>query len=267
MYYFRNSALGRPLLALVVLLGALLIPASGSTQIPGLNNAVDHAFDRFNDAIESAKRAALAVEYQANIDARDRFDQIDTIANHTLDHARQVAKELVGDVNADVERALDQGTASLLMLEQTFMRDLLKSIDALECAATRTLNQSLPESLGSIRRFLGANSIEITAPLLYVGEAQGFFCNDDLCRLKKTSDIVQPYATTYRAIRTYLLDRLDHARDDTPRYTVVISYTMIAEIAKKTTCFVQGAEKDYLDDYSYYINKARAWDIVPETRR
>jgi hypothetical protein len=232
-------------------------------KIFGVSHAVDEGVDRFNDAVERARSAAFALEYQTNTDVKTRLDQIQEITDHTTDRV----EKLEAKTSADIERILKEETARLVDLETKTMVDIDTEIRKVECSANLIVNQSIPDLLGSVGKLIGANQIEITAPVLYEGETQPFFCGNDKCKMTKTFPITTPFSSTYRDIRTYLLDRLDSARDDTPRYTLVVTYSVLAQFAKRTSCFFPGTEKDYVDDYEYYVNKAKQWDIVPETRR
>jgi hypothetical protein len=270
--YIREGGVSRRLSysGVIALTACLLIDGAQThaqiidlPKIFGISHAVDEGVDRFNDAVERARSAVFALEYQTNSDMKTRLDQIQKIADDTLDRV----ENLEAKTSADIETVLKEETARLVDLETKAMVDLDTEIKQAECSVNRVVNQSIPDLLGSVGKLIGANQIEITAPVLYDGETQPFFCGDDKCRMTKIFPITTPFSTTYRNIRTYLLDRLDLARDDTPRYTLVVTYSVLAQFAKRTSCFFPGTEKDYIDDYEYYLNKAKQWDIVPETRR
>ncbi len=233
-------------------------------KIVGVDHTVDQAFDRLNESIDRAQGVANAI----NQDAKDRLDQIDKIKEETLDRLQAIETKSVGDLNKLYKDALNDATDRIGKLEKKFTEDLQALIDSTVCGASLILNQSAIEALGSFGKLIGTNQVEIKAPLLYDGETQWFFCKDDGCKLTKTIDIqTEFFSNTYHDIRSYLLRRLEFAREDTPRYAIVSTYTVIAELAKRTVCFTKGAATDYVDDYAFYINKAKVWDIVPPLRK
>jgi hypothetical protein len=71
----------------LILLGTL-VPSSGQIidvpQVLGIDRTVDQSFDRLNDSVERAKNAALAVEYQTNVDMAERIKQIDDVVGRTM---------------------------------------------------------------------------------------------------------------------------------------------------------------------------------------
>ena len=82
-------------------------------KIFGVSRAVDEGVDRFNDAVERARSAVFALEYQTNADMKARIDQIQEIADHTIGRV----EKLEAKTSADVERILKEETARLVELE------------------------------------------------------------------------------------------------------------------------------------------------------
>jgi hypothetical protein len=234
-----------------------------SAQIPVVSSAVDHAtdhaFDRFNEAVENTRRAAYSVTNVVDDRLKARIDQINDIVSRTME---QIHDER-GRIRQDTEQILDKATKNVTDLEAQFMSDVLKAIKDAECAGTRTFQQALVEALGRIGHEFGTNEIEIAVPPLYDGERPGLFCQDDFCRMKKTVQITRNYSAAYREVAKYLTDRLDHAREDTPRTTVVDTYSVIASLARSATCFMPGEEPYYANQYVKYVSKVRAWDVIP----
>jgi hypothetical protein len=92
-----------------------------------------------------------------------------------------------GAAFAQITQVLDDTTNRVNTLEQTLMRDLAVAIDKLVCAGNLLLNQSLADALGGFGKLIGANEIEISAPLLYDNEAH-FFAITISVGLKNFSD-------------------------------------------------------------------------------
>ena len=244
--------------------------AASLTDLLGVNQSIDKAVLGMQAIVDQARDAAFAIEAQTNKDVTDRLNQVDAIVEKTISEVKALeaqtfadADALVASVNALILNELAQVSA----LEKKFVSDLALLIDQAECKVDLSVNEALKDALGGVGKFLGTNRIEVTPPVMYAGERKSL-CVPGLqnCEISRTFALKTPFSATYFEIRDYLIGRLDGARDDTPIESVVSTYQYIAELAKRTGCFMRGSESTYDEDFVFYITKARQWQIVTRRR-
>jgi hypothetical protein len=236
----------------------LLGIAAGST--------IDHAMDRADQVVSEARNAALAIEAQTNEDVTARLDQVQDILNNTQKGLAALEKQTfvdMADLTNRIEVILKRQQEQIGALEQTFMSDLSKKIREAECASDRILQDQLKDALGKVGVLLGTHEITITPPVLYEGEhnACGAFLLHS-CRVSRTFAIYTPFSETYREIKSYLEDRLNAVQENTPAASVVDTNALIADLAKRTTCFTLANDQTYEAEFVKYSTVVRQWNTV-----
>jgi hypothetical protein len=265
----REGRLSRAALISVCLLAAGLPSKSHSaslTDLLGVNDSIDKSVHGAQAVVDRAREAALAIEAQTNHDATDRLNQVDAIVEKAVAEVKALLAQAFANADqlvARVNGVLASRIADISSLEKQFMADLAKLIDDAQCAVDHTAQEALKDALGDIGKWLGANRIEITPPVMFVGERKAL-CVPALqnCEISREFKVKTPFSATYEEISDYLIGRLDGARDDTPIKSIVNTYQYIAELAKRTGCFLPGSKSTYDEDFAFYIAKARQWRIV-----
>jgi hypothetical protein len=206
--------------------------------------------------LDSARDAAFALEGIADKDAEARLKQIDAIVHSATAEFRA----LENITAADVDRIAKKYVIQLSSLEKDIISDLTMLVDQTECAVRRAIDVSLRETLGTSILFLANKRLTITPPVMYIGEQSCLIGSINCGPLTKDFVIRDPFEKTYEDIRTYLEARLNSdAREDTPIRSIVSTYTLIADLARRTTCYTIADKDVYLADFMTYNNKARTW--------
>jgi hypothetical protein len=259
----RGHSMTRALGILICVI-SVLAPASAHARAPdflellGVNNSIDKGIDGLQSVVDRARGAALAIEGQANEHAEARLNQINDVIHSAILDIKSVENKTAADI--------DQMVAKYMIvfsnLEAQFTQHLEELIDKITCAADVTLTESLKDALGGVGRVLNVSSIEITSPVMYSHEE---YCPViGACRpLTKIFAIREPFSATFTEVRDYLLhERLDKlSRDDTPIASILNSYLLIANLAKRAGCHT-GELAAYTEVYIDYINKVQLWQRV-----
>ncbi|MGR9503667.1 hypothetical protein ACU8MW_08115 [Rhizobium leguminosarum] len=231
----------------------------------GVDSTVDHAFDRMQGAIDKAKGAALAIEAQTNEDATARLAQIQSIADETVRKVSDLEKQSfkdAADFSDHLDALVDGELKKVDLLETQFMNELSHKIREVECTADRVLNAQLKDALGGLGAILGTHEIALTPAILYPDEHRRCGLYYAKCRLTATFPVREPFTETYKEIKAYLEDRMSNLREDTPASSVVDTYALIADLAKRTTCFTQANDLKYEAEFAHYNSLVRQWNEV-----
>jgi len=226
-------------------------------ELSGANSSIDKAIEGLQSLIEQARNAAFAIEAQTNKDVKDRLDQINSIIRDAISDLKSAEDKTA----EDIDRIAGKYILQISGLEAQFTRDLSGIIDQATCAVDKSLNDSLRDALGGLGRALNSNSLEITPPIMYPGEQSCSWlrrCGP----VTRTFKIREPFSATFVEVRDYLNQRLETmSRDDTPIASVLVSYSMIANLAKRAGCHTNEFAA-YTEVYIEYINKVRLWQRV-----
>ncbi|MHC2621534.1 Holliday junction resolvasome RuvABC endonuclease subunit [Bradyrhizobium huanghuaihaiense] len=244
------------------------IPTNASADLLGIvaGRTIDHAMDRADQIVDRARQAALAIEAQTNTDVSNRLKQVQEIANDAQKQIFALEQQTFADMNAltnKIDAILREHEKQADALEHSFMNDLSKKIREVQCATDVILQQQLKDALGKIGVAFGANEITITPPVLYEGEHSS--CGLLLlrsCRVSQTFTIYTPFTETYKEIKIYLEKRLSAVREDTPVASVIDMNALIADMAKRTTCFTMANDETYEGEFVKYSALVRRWNTV-----
>jgi hypothetical protein len=244
-----------------------ILPRQASADLLGIlaGPTIDHAADRAEQIVSRARDAAMAIEAQTNEDVSERLKQVQDILTNTQKALRELEHQTFADakdLSSQIASILVAHEKQISLLERSFMNDLSKKIREVECAADRVLQQQLKDALGKVGVALGTHEIAITPPLLFNGEHTtcGFFLRS--CRVSRAFTIYTPFSETYGEIKTYLEGRLAAVRDDTPAATIVDTNALIADMAKRTTCFTLANDETYEAEFVKYSAIVRRWNLV-----
>lgn len=229
----------------------------------GIEQSIGAAGGELRTSILAAEEALRRIGSEFNRDVKDRLDQVDGIVSTALDKIDALRREGTLDATRLLDRVdqiLARAAADALKLEQTIKQDLSALIFEAECAANRTIQETVPETFGGIAWILGGNRIVITPPVLYEGEKRRFCVGD--CRIQKTFEITKPYADTYFAVRNYMLERLEQMPDDGPVNTVVSTYEFLSAFARRAACFVPRSETRFIAQHLRFQTIAAAWTNI-----
>lgn len=223
----------------------------------GVNSSIDRAADRMQSLVDGAREAAFALELQTNKHATERIEQIDKMIKSAIRDIHSVQTKMQDDIDKMLSKYVDE----FKELERDIFAELSKIIQQIECAIDKSASVYVQDMLGGIGRLLDTNTFEVEAPPLYLGEQEcGWFRN---CRkVKKTFKINSAdFAVTYRELRDYLLARLENSRDDTPISSVLRSYNIIANAAKRAGCLT-GLHQAYASEARPYMSMIKTWEFV-----
>ena len=219
---------------------------SDARDIFGLKKLDLRIVDQLNNSIDGARGAALALEQQASADGEARIKQVDTLVkaaidklNDDIEHQDTIAKDFINQFDR--------------MKDDTMVK-LSDIIDTIFCKINIAMTQQMSDALGSFGKMLGTEQIEITPPVLYLGETT-FMGNE----ITKKFRIKTPFSATYSDIRKYLIDtRLAAMRDDTPISSILQTYILMARLSERAGCLV-GDQKGYGVEYALYWAKIGRW--------
>jgi hypothetical protein len=228
-------------------------------------STIDHASDRAEQLVTRARDAALAIEAQTNEDISERLKQVQGILDNTFKALRDLERQTfvdIKDLTNTIDSILSKHEQQILSLERTFMNDLSAKIREVECSVDRILQQQLKDTLGKIGVILGTHETTVTPPVLYEGEHTrcGFLMAK--CRVSRTFPVYTPFSETYREIKAYLVERLGDIRADTPVASILDTNALIADLAKRTTCFTQANDQTYEAEFVKYSTVIRHWNNV-----
>jgi gas vesicle protein len=225
-------------------------------DVIGVNSSIDHATDQMQALLDHAREAAFALELQTNNHAKERIEQIDKVVQDAIHDIQSVEDK----TQADIDRILSKQLRALKSLETDTFAELSDTIEKAECAADKTANVYVQDMLGSFGRLIDTNTFELEAPPMFAGEQD---CGIIRCdNVKKTFKINSAdFAVTYRDLRQYLLDRLNSSRDDTPISSVLRSYYIIANTAKRAGCLTN-LHQEYASEAAPYMAAIKTWEDV-----
>ena len=250
-------------------LGALLLwlatvsapnPAIAGSDLMGLlgiNDSIDRTIDGLQSLIDRAREAGFALEAQADNIARQRLEQVDKIVQDAISEVNRLEKRTAEDVT----RILDKTTKEVNTLEQRIMSDLGQLIEKASCAGDMLLTDNLRDALGRLGVLFGTHTIEISPPVLFVGEQSCWFFCWRVKPLKKEFTIDPGFEATYSEIERYLLGRLDSLRNDTPVSSVLRTYSLLAKMANRATC-LSPRKQAYNEKYVRYMYMIKQWEMV-----
>jgi len=259
----QNSVLA----ALVFLgsaLGLLIGSVNARADVLGFlaGDTISKAMDQGRETVDRARDAALAIEAQTNEDVTDRLNQVQAIADEQQAKLAALEYQTFSDANQLQSRTveiLDDQQTKLNSLERKFMNDLSARIRQFECSSDKILQEQLKDALGKIGVFFGSNEISITPPVLYDGEhtrCKIFWS----CRIVKVFPVRTPFAESYKEIKGYLEGRLQEVREDTSAESVIETYSLIADFAKRTACFTEANNQTYEREFVKYSTVVRHWN-------
>jgi predicted amino acid-binding ACT domain protein len=268
-----KSSEGKITSRLLLSIAAAVIAVCVSTEYTGADllgilagPTINNAMDRAEQLVSRARDAALAIEAQTNLDVSERLKQVQDILNNTEKSLYNLERQTfvdATDLTNKIDSILGEHEKNIASLERTFMNDLSTKIREVECTTDRILQQQLKDALGKVGIVLGTNEIRITPPVLYEGEHTR--CGLLLlysCRVSRTFTIYTPFTETYREINAYLEDRLASVRDDTPVASIIDTNALIADMAKRTTCFTLANDRMFEAEFVKYSALIRNWNSV-----
>lgn len=113
--------------------------------------------------------------------------------------------------------------------------------------------------MGRFGILIGTNEIRVFPPALYPGEREGYYCILGYCATDY--DVYQDFhikapnfSATYDDIKKYLLDRLENMRLDTPVDSLIITYSILSELARRTICFHPGVDR-FVKDHVFFRDR------------
>jgi hypothetical protein len=240
----------------------LLAPAKANDfmELSGANRSIDKAIDGLQAVVDRARAAAFALEAQANNDAKERLADIDTIVRQANADLMKLENATAEDINRIAAIYFDRLDA---LAGQTMIR-LKELVDQAECAARKTIDESLREVIGTSILALHNDILTITPPVMYEGERQCRWLGLFNCGpVTKDFVIRNPFGATYLEIRDYLEGRLTKgATDKTPMRSIVRTYTLTADLARRTACYEVADADTYYKQFELYSSKARPWKVV-----
>ena len=222
----------------------------------GVNSSIDQAAAKMQGLIDRAREAAFALELQTNKDATSRIAQIDEVITNAIADITAVESK----TQTDIDAILSKYTDAFKSLEVDAFKQLAAEIDHAECAADKTLNQHMQDTLGSFGRLINTNSFEIVPPLMYANEQEcGFLGCGHPSKVFKVD--APDFTNTYTEVRGYINSRLNQSRDDTPIASVLRSYNIIASVANRAGCLTN-LHEEYAEEAAPYMAKIKMWERV-----
>jgi hypothetical protein len=267
MASYPSNARRNSTVALIVL-GALLIPSAASANLPGLiiaDAVIGGAVDKFGGLVDKARDAALAVEGQTNEDVKKRLEQVDQIVSDTVTKINALEKQIDLDAQARIEQVnavLKDETARVNDLEEKFMADVSKKIREIQCTSDVVMQEQVKDLLGRLGVLLGTNTLILTPAVLFEGETDRCYVLSR-CRVQKSFPIYTPFSQTYIDVKIYLLkERIGKMDGRTPVESVVDTYSLLADLAKRATCHTEANNMTYENEYVYYSSIVRQWNSI-----
>jgi hypothetical protein len=241
-----------------------VLAAASLTQLLGVDDSVDHATLDAQGLLDQARDDALTAESNLDDNVKARLGDIDTEVDKTVANVGLIEKDATLSVEARETQAiaeLDKLSADIKKFEEKTKDDMSQLIDKLNCVSDLTATEYAGEVLGAAGKWLGGNEIELTAPVLYKGEKLPDCISEIFdCTVKKTFQIDDMFSNTYDQVKSYLIDRLDGLREDTPAETVINTYAYLSNLAMRATCHMP--ENANVDDFANYARLARSWRIA-----
>ena len=248
----------RSLLAVLLIFVGSNSASAGLTQVLGIDESVDNAAGQLRESISHTKTAISQLIIESNAAAKDRIGDVDAIVEDSLTRI-----ELLKDgAKDDIVAILEEADRKVSRIQKDVFDSLSQSIREAECAAGRVILRDAPTFLGSLGEFIGANKIKITPPVkIKVRKRGGFGCL--FCDRENEFRVQVPFDRTYIEIRDYMLNVLDeHGDDELPAYSIVSTYSYIADLARKATCFTQNKSSPLISEHVRYVEKANSWSSL-----
>ncbi|RWB65418.1 hypothetical protein [Mesorhizobium sp.] len=218
------------------------------------------AGDEFRQSIDHARAAASSILVQANDLAKQRLDQIDEIANRTID-------DMVGKSEAAATRILEDATKKVNDLEDKIVADVGRVMWKAECAGKRFVTTDLGTAIGGLGKVLGTNEIQLEPPVRVLKTPAwytGCLWRCDPYLVTVNDEFGETYKTVKRLMEGAIAD--DQVTDDTPADNIVRTYEYLSTFAKRASCFYEGTEERYNRDSIDYQYKAHQWNNVVNVR-
>ena len=246
---------------LLLALFAFFVSSSASaslTQFLGVDKTVDNAAEQLRESITHTKTAISQLIREGDNAVGSRIADVDAIVQDSLDRI-QLLKD---GTTSDIVTILQDADTRISRIQRDVFNSLDKSIRAAECAAGQVILRDAPTFLGSLGEFIGANKIRITPPVeIEVRKRGGFICL--FCDLENEFRVRVPFDRTYIEIRDYMLNVLDnHGDDELPAFSIVSTYSYIADLARKATCFTQNQSSPLMTEHIRYVEKANSWSSL-----
>ena len=155
---------------------------------------------------------------------------MDNLVKSAIDDIKKVEDKS----KRDIDNILSKYTDEFKILKTNSFQQLSDAIDHIDCVADKTLTQYLTEALGEFGRLISTSSFIISPPPLYIGEQEcdTLHLECDLVSKKFSMSSANP-AITEKELRNYLDDRVSKMGDDTPISSILTSYNIIANFAKR----------------------------------
>ena len=227
-----------------------------AVAVVGGSLAIKNAGDEFRKSIDHAHAAASSLLGQANQIAIARLEQIDEIANRTI-------SDMIGKTDEAATKLLEDATKKVNALEQQILADVKQVIWDSECAGKRLLISDLGTALGGLGNAIGTHQIRLTPPVRVLETPAWHTGCFWWCRDPYVVDVTEPFGETYKKIRDLMEETIapNQVGDDTPADNLVGTYEYLSSFAKKTSCFYQGSEGRYNQEFINYQDKARDLNI------
>lgn len=259
MYNLARLALTAVVVA--VWLGIMHHPVDAQVEaaitIVGGSYVVDKAGKEFRESVDHAHAAASSLLGQADEIAKKRLEQIDEIANRTIN-------DMIGKGQEAATKILADATKKVNELEKQIMADVKQIIWEAECSGRRLTIGDLGTALGGLGHTFGTNQIRLTPPVRVLQTPLWYSGCFWWCRDPYVVDVTEPFGKTYVAVKDLMEGAItsDHVNDNTPADNLVGTYEYLSSLAKRSSCFYQGSEDRYNREFVYYQNQAKQWNNI-----
>ncbi|MBX5216471.1 hypothetical protein HJC05_19985 [Rhizobium sp. NLR9a] len=264
--YLSNAR--RHLAVLSIAMAGFFAPSFAQASLPGLivtDIVIGQAVDKFGGLVDRARDAALAVEGQTNEHVKERLEQVDKIVSDTVSKINALEKQASLDAQARIDQinaVLKEETVRINDLEEKFMADVSKKIREVQCTSDVVMQEQMKDLLGRLGVFLGTNTLIVTPAVLFEGETERCYVLSK-CRVQKSFQIYTPFSQTYGEVKDYLLkERIGKMDGRTPVESVVDTYSLIADLAKRATCHTEANNMTYENEYVNYSSMVRQWNSI-----
>lgn len=223
----------------------------------GVSDTISDAGREIRQSIDAAKAAAAYLIERGDAAAKARLEQIDQIQKNAFANANA----LLAESEEAALRVLKEAASEISTLEKQIFADLNATIWNVECGARRLVGQDLSEALGGFGDMLGTHQIRISTP---VPREPEWYCSFmPFCRVgDPVFEIKEPFGDTYIAIRDFMIGSVGTISQDGAAHTIVGTYEYLSTLAKRTSCYYEGASDIYIHEFIKYRDMARAWRAV-----
>jgi hypothetical protein len=243
-------------------LGGIFLGRSVENAAGDISGAARHVISGAHDVCEHARQVINQSLDKADDMAKKHREAIDRLEEKIVKDTKEIEQDISKDIDSKIERInfiIKEAVTEADTIEKNFYSDLEKAIEKAECATDKILIEYFANALGSVGELIGTNEIRVFPPLLYPDERKGYYCVAGYCatnhEVYQDFHIKTPnFSATYDEIKKYLLDRLENTRPDTSIDSLIITYSILSELAKRTICFHPGVDR-FVEDHVFFRDK------------